>query len=115
VAVAILNWADTDLLGQDGAEPGFGMGVHGLTQYLRENKRVLAKSFEFLSSSTPRASIVVDGWSFIYELFRRSNLPWVYGGEYREFENLVLTVVQAWISVGLKVYMVFDGANCHLR
>jgi hypothetical protein len=49
--------------------------------------------------------------SFIYELFHRSNLPWVYGGEYQEFGKLAATVVQAWISVGLKVYLVFDGAS----
>jgi hypothetical protein len=93
------------------ARLSFGMGVHGLTLYLRKNKRILAKSFEYPSSSTQRASIVVDGRSFIYELFHRSNLPWVYGGEYKELESLIVTVVQAWINAGLKVYMVFDGAS----
>lgn len=47
--------------------------------------------------------------SFIYDLYNNSNLPWVYGGEYSEFTNLVKTVVQAWIKAGLQVYFVFDG------
>lgn len=47
--------------------------------------------------------------SFIYDLYNNSNLPWVYGGEYSEFTNLVKTVIQAWIKVGLQVYFVFDG------
>ena len=49
---------------------------------------------------------------FIYELFHRSNLPWVYGGEYEEFGKLAVKVVEAWIKVGLKIYLVFDGASC---
>lgn len=47
--------------------------------------------------------------SFIYDLHRNSNLPWVYGGEYEEFHHLVSTVVRAWIKVGFQVYFVFDG------
>jgi hypothetical protein len=39
------------------------MGVHGLTTYLRENQRFLAKAIEFPSSSTDVTSIVIDGWS----------------------------------------------------
>ena len=110
------------------------MGVSGLTTYLRENKRVLSETLQFASSSTLRASVIVDGWSwvsqeyyllhkhlknwlchstlrFIYELFHQSNLPWIYGGEYHEFSKLVVTVVKAWIDVGLKVFFVFDGTS----
>ena len=47
--------------------------------------------------------------SFIYQLHRNSNLPWVYGGEYDQFSSLVFVVVQAWIKLGLKVFFVFDG------
>ena len=47
--------------------------------------------------------------SFIYQLHRNSNLPWVYGGEYDQFTRLVFVVVQAWIKLGLKVFFVFDG------
>ncbi|KAJ7647627.1 hypothetical protein FB45DRAFT_893959 [Roridomyces roridus] len=87
------------------------MGVHGLTTYLRENRRKLSETYT-LPSSLPLAEpnrIVVDGWSFIYDLYRASGLPWVYGGEYAPFHKLVTTVVNAWVSVGFKVYFVFDG------
>ncbi|KAH7921099.1 PIN domain-like protein [Leucogyrophana mollusca] len=86
------------------------MGVHGLTTYLRENKRVLAKTLEFSAQTKDPTTVVVDGWSFIYELYEQSRLPWVYGGEYRAFSESVESVVRAWIAVGLHVYFVFDGA-----
>ncbi|KAJ6576841.1 hypothetical protein B0H10DRAFT_2101749 [Mycena sp. CBHHK59/15] len=91
------------------------MGVHGLTTFLRENRRLSEK--HHLPASDPQASnrIVVDGWSFIYDLYRSSSLPWVYGGEYAAFHKVVTTVVNAWISVGLTVYFVFDGACPRLK
>ncbi|KAJ3536014.1 hypothetical protein NMY22_g6229 [Coprinellus aureogranulatus] len=88
------------------------MGVHGLTTYLRDNRRLLSKTIELPASPSPKAEfpVVVDGWSFIYTLYHQSELPWVYGGEYQEFYRLVKTVVEAWIHVGLQVHFVFDGA-----
>ncbi|OAX43691.1 PIN domain-like protein [Rhizopogon vinicolor AM-OR11-026] len=91
------------------------MGVHGLTTYLRENQRILSKAVEFPSSSNDVTSIVVDGWSFIYELYEQSKLPWVYGGEYDAFSACVGGVVKAWIAVGLRVYFVFDGSAPELK
>ncbi|KAI0044243.1 PIN domain-like protein [Auriscalpium vulgare] len=86
------------------------MGVHGLTTYLREHQRALSKPL-VLDSSASNASIpiVVDGWSFIYALHAQSQLPWVYGGEYAAFHDLVVKVVRAWIRVGLQPHFVFDG------
>ncbi|THH13381.1 hypothetical protein EW146_g6832 [Bondarzewia mesenterica] len=83
------------------------MGVYGLTTYLRENQRVLSKTLR-LQTNLPVA-LVVDGWSFIYELYAQSRLPWVYGGEYKDFSDLIVRVVEAWLTVGLKPYFVFDG------
>ncbi|KAG5642126.1 hypothetical protein DXG03_003599, partial [Asterophora parasitica] len=85
------------------------MGVHGLATYLRENQRVLSMSLSLPVKEEKPVPIVVDGWSFIYDLHRNSNLPWVYGGEYDQFAKLVAAVAEAWIKVGLKVYFVFDG------
>ncbi|PPQ76786.1 hypothetical protein CVT26_001753 [Gymnopilus dilepis] len=90
------------------------MGVHGLTTYLRENRRSLSTTTLASSSKTP-VPIVVDGWSFIYNLYQSSGLPWVYGGEYVEFVRLIKEVVEAWIAVGLQVYFVFDGACPELK
>ncbi|KAG1823993.1 hypothetical protein EV424DRAFT_1472010 [Suillus variegatus] len=84
------------------------MGVHGLTTYLRENQRILAKAIEFPSSSTDVTSIVVDGWSFIYELYEESKLPLA-------FSACVEGVVKAWMAVGLRVYFVFDGSAPELK
>ncbi|KAJ7287265.1 hypothetical protein C8J57DRAFT_1283360 [Mycena rebaudengoi] len=89
------------------------MGVHGLTTFLRENRR-LSESYHLELPTTgdpPKTShrIVVDGWSFIYDLYRSSGLPWVYGGE-SAFHNLVERVVTKWLEIGLSVYFVFDGA-----
>lgn len=92
------------------------MGVHGLTTYLREKKRTLSVTTVLSSSSNnSQVPIVVDGWSFIYDLYNHSNLPWVYGGEYNEFVQLVKKVVESWIKVGLQVYFVFDGACPDLK
>jgi hypothetical protein len=50
---------------------------------------------------------------FIYNLYfnEYSNLTrsWVYGGEYESFSQLVKTVSESLIAVGLKLYFVFDG------
>jgi hypothetical protein len=48
---------------------------------------------------------------FIYDLYRSSGLPWVYGGDYPAFQKIVTTVVNAWLSVGFTVYFVFDGLS----
>lgn len=86
------------------------MGIHGLTTYLRENRRVLSASLTLQPKSQASVlAIVVDGWSFIYHLYNTSNLPWVYGGEYDQYCQLIAQVVQAWIQLGLKIYFVFDG------
>ncbi|KAF9039488.1 PIN domain-like protein [Hymenopellis radicata] len=86
------------------------MGVHGLTTYLRENKRTLAKTLKVAATDEQSAiPIVVDAWSLIYALHQRCALPWIYGGEYQEFSKLVTDVVSAWIKVGFKVSFVFDG------
>ncbi|CAA7259032.1 unnamed protein product [Cyclocybe aegerita] len=91
------------------------MGVHGLTTYLRERKRLLSATTVLSAKSNNPVPIVVDGWSFIYDLYNSHHLPWVYGGEYAEFERLVKTVVESWIRVGLQVYFVFDGACPDLK
>ncbi|KAG6891496.1 hypothetical protein C0992_005635 [Termitomyces sp. T32_za158] len=91
------------------------MGVHGLTTYLRENERLLSTTLNLPSSSSDPIPIVIDGWSFIYDVYRNSNLPWVYGGEYPEFYDLVAVVVNAWIKVGLKIFFVFDGPTPQLK
>ncbi|KAH9946438.1 PIN domain-like protein [Amylocystis lapponica] len=93
------------------------MGIHGLTTYLREHKSSLARHVHFTSqagidpgSEVPkRVPVVVDGWSFIYELSAASDLPWAYGGEYPVLAALIRRVVQAWIDVGLSLHFVFDG------
>ncbi|KAJ7076855.1 hypothetical protein B0H15DRAFT_915615 [Mycena belliarum] len=94
------------------------MGVHGLSTYLRENRRL--SETHCVSGGDPlaaskRTKIVVDGWSFIYDLYRNSGLPWVYGGDYPAFRRIVTTVVNAWLSVGLTIYFVFDGACPSLK
>ncbi|KJA28957.1 hypothetical protein HYPSUDRAFT_33419 [Hypholoma sublateritium FD-334 SS-4] len=91
------------------------MGVHGLTTYLREKQRLLSTTTLLASSSKNKVPIVVDGWSFIYDVYQSSSLPWVYGGEYIEFVHQVKNVVESWIKVGLQVYFVFDGACPDLK
>ncbi len=45
----------------------------------------------------------------IYKLCLDTNLQWVYGGEHAEFSASLEILVEAWLSVGLKPYFVFDG------
>lgn len=52
------------------------MGVHGLTTYLRENKRVLSRSVQFAIKSeagTAVTPLVVDGWSYVIPEFIHIN------------------------------------------
>ncbi|KDQ27623.1 hypothetical protein PLEOSDRAFT_29191 [Pleurotus ostreatus PC15] len=91
------------------------MGVQGLGKYLRDNRRALAKTISVPQKDAPPTTLVIDGWSFIYALYFDSRLPWVYGGEYAEFSELVKRVVKAWISIGLRVHFVFDGAYPRLK
>ncbi|ESK93630.1 asteroid-like protein 1 [Moniliophthora roreri MCA 2997] len=87
------------------------MGVHGLTTYLRENKRKLSTTTTVRTQEIPQIPIhfVIDGWSFIYELHLKSGFPWVYGGEYPEYTRLVRTVTEAWVDLGFRLSFVFDG------
>ncbi|KAF9456941.1 hypothetical protein BDZ94DRAFT_1124986, partial [Collybia nuda] len=93
--------------------PSEFMGIRGLTTYLQENQRTLCNTLS-LPSVSP-VPLVVDGWSFIYEIHRNSGLPWVYGGEYESYHRLVSVVVNAWIKVGFRLYFVFDGAYPPLK
>ncbi|QRW12719.1 XPG domain protein [Ceratobasidium sp. AG-Ba] len=85
------------------------MGVHGLTTFLRENRRVLSRTQTFTNSFNAYTPLVVDGWSLIYTLYTDSGLQWVYGGEYELFVKCVQAIVSAWLAVGLEPYFVFDG------
>ena len=103
------------------------MGVHGLTTFLRERRSQLSRTLNFFQNDEQSAPLVVDGWSyvgtcvsrifrtdqicfassFIYKVLEDSGLPWVYGGEYDAFYDLVVRIVKAWISVGLRPIFVF--------
>ncbi|CAE6500349.1 unnamed protein product [Rhizoctonia solani] len=86
------------------------MGVHGLTTFLRDNRRALSKQETFSNTSGIGVRpLVIDGWSLIYALYNDSGLPWAYGGEYENFATLVKNLVHAWIAVGFEPYFVFDG------
>lgn len=91
------------------------MGVHGLTTYLRENRRTVSKTLH-LSLATgaeqeQSITAVVDAWSFIYSLYYQSGLPWIYGGELDAFEGVITQTVNAWRAVGLQPIFVFDGPS----
>ena len=47
--------------------------------------------------------------SFIYMAMAQADLPWVYGGEYRQFSQVAEKIIKAWLAVGLRLYFVFDG------
>ncbi|EJF57601.1 hypothetical protein DICSQDRAFT_140274 [Dichomitus squalens LYAD-421 SS1] len=86
------------------------MGVHGLTTYLRENKHILSRTVQLIRTNDPqRIPVVVDAWSFIYEIVYCADLPWIFGGEYPELARLVEHVVRAWVDIGLELHFVFDG------
>ncbi|KAF9652070.1 hypothetical protein BDM02DRAFT_3266708 [Thelephora ganbajun] len=91
------------------------MGVHGLSTYLRENKGLLFKHLRFEASDENPTNLVVDGWSFIYELIHCGNLDWVYGGEYDDLYRLIAVVVKGWLAVGLRPHFVFDGPSPPLK
>ncbi|KIK61136.1 hypothetical protein GYMLUDRAFT_43226 [Collybiopsis luxurians FD-317 M1] len=85
------------------------MGVHGLTTFLRENRK-LSETLNLPSESQEPTHLVIDGWSFIYAVLHKSNLPWVYGGEYVDFAQSIRRVIRAWFSVGVSgLSFVFDG------
>ncbi|KAH9889537.1 hypothetical protein C8Q73DRAFT_737263 [Cubamyces lactineus] len=86
------------------------MGVHGLTTYLREHKPILSRTVHLpLQHPNEPVPIVVDGWSFIYEVVEFGNLPWAYGGEYPDLAQLICQIVRAWVGVGITLHFVFDG------
>ena len=47
--------------------------------------------------------------SFLFALFPESDLPMVYGGEYKVLAFLIRKICRSWISVGLMPAFVFDG------
>ncbi|KAH9918812.1 uncharacterized protein B0H18DRAFT_882498 [Fomitopsis serialis] len=95
------------------------MGIHGLTTYLRESRSALAHTISFPKQpghQPPKSTtIVIDGWSFIFELASLAGLHYIYGGEYEAFSRLITQVVTAWRAVGLHVCFVFDGVYPALK
>ncbi|KAI0827841.1 hypothetical protein BC628DRAFT_1409424 [Trametes gibbosa] len=92
------------------------MGVHGLTTFLREHKQSLATSTQLPPTAVLQdahddhpLSVVLDGWSFLYEVIYCADLPWVFGGEYPQLSYLIRRIVHAWVEVGIHLHFVFDG------
>ncbi|KAF7321546.1 XPG-I-2 domain-containing protein [Mycena kentingensis (nom. inval.)] len=87
------------------------MGVLGLATFLRENPKLSQTHTISAGDNSPRINVVVDGWSFIYDIHKAASLPWAYGGEYDKLLAHVKTVARAWVDVGLNLHFVFDGAE----
>ncbi|KAI0629084.1 hypothetical protein C8Q77DRAFT_1144911 [Trametes polyzona] len=97
------------------------MGVHGLTTYLREHKPLLSRTVHLplphpvhgVHGVNPahagRVPVVLDGWSFIYEVVHCAGLPWVYGGEYPQLSQLIRQIAHAWTELGMELHFVLDG------
>ncbi|KAH9846147.1 hypothetical protein C2E23DRAFT_891127 [Lenzites betulinus] len=96
------------------------MGVHGLTTFLREHKQSLATTQQLPPGASHVASngashhplsVVLDAWSFLYEVIYCADLPWVFGGEYPQLSQLIHRIVHAWVEVGIELHFVFDGQS----
>ncbi|KAG8821945.1 hypothetical protein FRC19_006945 [Serendipita sp. 401] len=97
------------------------MGINGLTTYLRTHRQTLSKTIELQSTpgpgdegdseTRPNIDIVVDGWSFIYIVYQSSKIPWVYGGEYDYFSQVIQSTLTTWMDMGVNLSFVFDGPH----
>ncbi len=104
------------------------MGVHGLTSFIRQNRRSLSTTITLdpdgEQGNGKAPVVVVDAWGsvhlaerttladggsrIIYQLYLDS-LPWTSGGEYLRFYRLVRRLIIAWRKLGLEPTFVFDG------
>lgn len=47
--------------------------------------------------------------SLLYAIYIQSGEPWVYGGEYLALSQHAENVISAWLQVGFRPTVVFDG------
>ncbi|KAF9517921.1 hypothetical protein BS47DRAFT_1482889 [Hydnum rufescens UP504] len=92
------------------------MGVQKLSAFVKDQRKALCEPRVFsLGSQARPETLVVDGWSFLYNLQIHSGLDWVYGGECDTLSELIKSNVRAWIKVGLEPIFIFDGPYSELK
>ncbi|XP_019621591.1 PREDICTED: LOW QUALITY PROTEIN: constitutive coactivator of peroxisome proliferator-activated receptor gamma-like [Branchiostoma belcheri] len=91
------------------------MGVRGLQTYLERhcpeacvkvNLSELARQYHRQHGTRP--VMVVDGLGCLRKLYNR-DLPWVYGGQWREYYEELRQFLQSFRTAGIDLVFIFDG------
>ncbi|XP_078683278.1 constitutive coactivator of peroxisome proliferator-activated receptor gamma-like [Branchiostoma floridae x Branchiostoma belcheri] len=91
------------------------MGVRGLQTYLERhcpeacvkvNLSELARQYHRQHGTRP--VMVVDGLGCLRKLYNRE-LPWVYGGQWREYYEELRRFLQSFRTAGIDLVFIFDG------
>ncbi|KAI8508729.1 hypothetical protein Bbelb_138280 [Branchiostoma belcheri] len=91
------------------------MGVRGLQTYLERhcpeacvkvNLSELARQYHRQHGTRP--VMVVDGLGCLRKLYNR-DLPWVYGGQWREYYEELRRFLQSFRTAGIDLVFIFDG------
>ncbi|XP_073988205.1 constitutive coactivator of peroxisome proliferator-activated receptor gamma-like [Rhodnius prolixus] len=91
------------------------MGIRGLETYLERNSKgacykvdikEIILSYRQKNGKNPK--IVIDGMSALSHLYNK-NLPWISGGQLKEFYEVIREFITAFISLGAELISFFDG------
>ncbi|CAG0921102.1 unnamed protein product, partial [Notodromas monacha] len=97
------------------------MGVRGLQYYVeakcpeacyKVNIKKLAEEFRVQTRGRDPA-IVVDGMSCIRRWY--GDLEWIYGGQWREYVQLLKRFCEAFQKAGIKLVFFFDGPTTEVK
>lgn len=77
-----------------------------MKSFVEENSKFILKNTRFKNNK-----LVIDGCNLYYLLYFDEGLDQVHGGEYDDFENLLIKLVTALRHCGIEPYVVLDGGS----
>lgn len=86
------------------------MGVKGLTTFAKNRQNHCSEiiNLTLLSKADP-ISLIIDGSSLLYHLYKESKLDFLNGGDYPQFYEYLYQFFSKWKNIHLVI--VFDGCT----
>uniref|UniRef100_A0A069DZC1 Putative constitutive coactivator of peroxisome proliferator-activated receptor gamma n=1 Tax=Panstrongylus megistus TaxID=65343 RepID=A0A069DZC1_9HEMI len=92
------------------------MGIRGLETYLERNSKGACYKVDikeiisrYRQETGKNPKIVIDGMSVLNHLYNKK-LPWLSGGQLKEFYEVIREFIIAFISLGAELISFFDGS-----
>ncbi|CAM1318825.1 Uncharacterised protein g7045 [Pycnogonum litorale] len=88
------------------------MGVRGLQSYMEKKCReafVPVYIPDLIQPGIQHPSVIIDGYGLTFQLYKKSKLDWLNGGQFIQFAKHIEYFVNQFLEKGIKPIILFDG------